>query len=87
MNEAELGVSVSEILDLSNGSPNQTVIALAQVALFVLPFAVEDAKRSQEEYADLATQVDSVTGWVSWCVVLGVCPVHTLATIDECDSL
>jgi hypothetical protein len=41
---AELRVSVSEILDLSFGSSNQTVIALAQCALSVLPFAVEDAE-------------------------------------------
>jgi hypothetical protein len=41
---AEFRVSVSEILDLSCGSSNQTVIALAQGTLSVLPFAVKDAE-------------------------------------------
>jgi hypothetical protein len=45
---AELRVSVSEILNLSSGSIGQTVIALAHVALSVLPLAVKDTKSGQE---------------------------------------
>jgi hypothetical protein len=41
---AELRVSVSEILDLGCGSSDKTVIALAHVALSVLPFAVKDTE-------------------------------------------
>jgi hypothetical protein len=75
---AEFRVSVSEILNLSFGSSNQTVVTLAQGALFVLPFAVEDAEGSEEKNADLAAQVDGVAGWVSRGVFLGVCPGDTL---------
>jgi microcystin degradation protein MlrC len=84
---AELGVSVTEILDLSCGSIGQTVIALAHVALSVLPLAVEDTEGGQEEDADLAAQVDGVAGRVSRCVVLSVGPGYKLATVYECDAL
>jgi hypothetical protein len=40
----ELRVSISEVLDLSSGFTNQTVVSLAQVALLVLPLAIKDTE-------------------------------------------
>jgi hypothetical protein len=83
MDIAELRVSVSKILDLSCSSSDQTVIALAEVALPVLPLAVDDAEDGQNKDANLAAQVDGMTDWVSWCVMLSVCPGDKLVTSTE----
>ena len=68
-------MSVSEVLDLSSGFANQTVVSLAQVALLVLPLAIKDSESGEKAHADLTSQVDGVTGRISRCVRDGVCPV------------
>lgn len=49
-------------------------LPLAQLALLVLPLAVNYAKACQEAYANLTAQIDDMTGWVSRRVVGGVYP-------------
>jgi hypothetical protein len=74
-------VSVTEILDLGWGRVDQTVIALAQVALLVLSLAVGDAKACQEAHADLTAQINLMTLGVPRCVMDGVYPtMHQLDT-------
>lgn len=70
----KLRVPVTKVPNLSFASPVKTVITLAQVALPILPLAVTDTEDSQDENANLATQVDGVTCWILWCIFGGVCP-------------
>jgi hypothetical protein len=71
---AELRVSVSEVLDLSSGFANQTVVSLAQVALLVLPLAIKDSESGEKAHADLTSQVDSMTCRIPWCILTGIRP-------------
>lgn len=75
----ELWMSVSEVPDLLCRLSRHTVVSLAQITLSVLPLAVKDSKGSKKADADLATQVDSVAGWVPGRITGGVCPVVVLA--------
>jgi hypothetical protein len=65
----KLRVSVAKILCVG-----QPVVALAQVALPVLPLAVSDTRAGQETDADLGAQVDGVASGVPRCVMDGVYP-------------
>lgn len=71
-------MSVAQILNLGLRLAVEAVIALAVVALLVLPLAVGDAAACQDEYADLACQIDGVALVVFWRVDEGVCPVGVL---------
>lgn len=71
----ELWMPVSEVPDLLYRLSCHTVVSLAQITLSVLPLAVKDSKGSQKAHAYLATQVDSVAGWVPGRITGSVCPV------------
>ncbi len=81
MHEAKPRVIVTEKLDLSWAKPFQTVIALAQDALLVLPFVVGNARACQEAHADLTAQINLMTLGVPRRVLDGVYP-----TMQEFDT-
>jgi len=71
---AEFRVSVSEVPDLSFRFAGKTVVSLAQVTLPVLPFRVDNAEDREQEDADLAAQIDSMSGRVLGRVCRSICP-------------
>jgi hypothetical protein len=63
-NVAVIGMSVSQILDLTITKSVEAVIALTKVSLSILPLAVCDASKGKDEDTDLANEIDRVTGMV-----------------------
>lgn len=78
---AEGRVPVSQVLDLGLALAVEAVIALPEVALAVLPLAVRDAARAQDEDAELTRQVDGVAGVVLGAVFLDVSPAGSVSYI------
>lgn len=77
VDESELRVSVAKILDLRLRAV-EAVVALAHVALLVLPLAVGDTADREDQDADLAAKVDGVSDGVLWPVGRHVCPEKML---------
>lgn len=77
---SELRVPIAQISDLCFTQFVQAVIALAQVALPILPFTINDAATGENQNADLTAQVDRVANWVLWPVSASVCPIYELVT-------
>jgi hypothetical protein len=73
MNQAEFRVSVAKILDL-RCSAVEAVVALAQVALPILPLAVYDAEDREDQHTNLTCQIDGMACRVLRRVGCHVCP-------------
>jgi hypothetical protein len=71
---AELRVTVAKISDLLLIQAIESVVALSQIALSVLPLRVDNASDGQEQYAALTHQIDCVTCVVFRCVLRNICP-------------
>lgn len=83
MNVPELRMPVAQLPDLVLIQSLHTMIALAHIALPVLPFAVKDAASREDQDTDLAAKIDRVTSIVLWCVRQDICPAYLLATEDS----
>lgn len=82
VDEPELRVSVAKILDLRLRAV-EAVVALAHVALPVLPLAVSDTADGENQHADLAAEIDGVSDGILWPVGRHVRPREIL----ECGQI
>jgi hypothetical protein len=67
---------ITKIPDLSLAATVEAVIALAQIALPVLPFAVNNTTGCKDQDTDLSAKIDGMAVGILRCVFAGICPVQ-----------
>jgi hypothetical protein len=68
-------VAVAQILDLLLCEAFEPVVALAELALAVLPLAVRDAGERKNKDGALAGQINRMTRFVAGRVFGNICPI------------
>jgi hypothetical protein len=85
MHQSEFWVPVTQILNLFRATI-EAMVALAEVALLVLPLAVCDTTQGQYQDADLTTKIDGVAIGILRRIIRDVCPLRVLALLKFADS-
>jgi hypothetical protein len=87
MHQSELRVPVTQVLNLCLRAI-EAMVALAEIALLVLPLAVYNTTYGQYQYADLTSKVDGVAIRILWRIIRYVSPLRVLAAVevDLCSS-